>query len=169
MYGFTVPGVIALWSGEGNLPTPEAFARPAVEALLNGETFYTWQRGLPELRAALARYHERHFGRSFDQENFFVTSGGMQAIQTIVQMIAAAGDEIVMPSPAWPNYAGTLRLHGVKPVDEEILTLMDRSALAFQVVMTKADKVSKTEREATLVQVRAALAKHPAGNSFPPA
>ena len=55
--------------------------------------------------------------------------------------------------------------HGVKPVDEEILTLMDRSALAFQVVMTKADKVSKTEREATLVQVRAALAKHPA--AFP--
>ena len=117
MYGFTVPGVIALWSGEGNLPTPEAFARPAAEALLNGETFYTWQRGLPELRAALARYHERHFGRSFDHENFFITSGGMQAIQTIVQMIAAAGDDIVMPSPAWPNYAGTLRLHGVKPVD----------------------------------------------------
>lgn len=117
MYGFTVPGVIALWSGEGNLPTPEAFARPAAEALLNGETFYTWQRGIPELRDALARYHTRHFGRSFDPENFFVTSGGMQAIQTIVQMIAGAGDEIVMPTPAWPNYAGTLRLHGVKPVD----------------------------------------------------
>ena len=55
--------------------------------------------------------------------------------------------------------------HGVKPVDEEILTLMDRSALAFQVVMTKADKVSLAEREATIAQVRAALAKHPA--AFP--
>jgi GTP-binding protein len=52
--------------------------------------------------------------------------------------------------------------HGVKAVDEEILTLLDRSALAFQVVMTKADKVSLAEREATLEQVRGALAKHPA-------
>lgn len=52
--------------------------------------------------------------------------------------------------------------HGVKAVDEEILTLLDRSALAFQVVMTKADKVSLTEREATIEQVRAALTKHPA-------
>lgn len=55
--------------------------------------------------------------------------------------------------------------HGVKAVDEEILTLLDRSALAFQVVMTKADKVSLAEREATIEQVRGALAKHPA--AFP--
>jgi GTP-binding protein len=55
--------------------------------------------------------------------------------------------------------------HGVKDVDEEILTLMDRSALAFQVVMTKADKVPLTVRDANIEQVRAALAKHPA--AFP--
>ncbi len=117
IYGFTVPGVIPLWSGEGNLPTPEAFARPAAEALLGGETFYTWQRGIPELREALARYHERTFGRSFSSANFFVTSGGMQAIQTIVQMIAGEGEEIVIPTPAWPNYAGTLRILGSRPVE----------------------------------------------------
>ncbi len=55
--------------------------------------------------------------------------------------------------------------HGVKDVDEEILTLLDRSALAFQVVMTKADKVSAATRDANIEQVRAALAKHPA--AFP--
>jgi GTP-binding protein len=55
--------------------------------------------------------------------------------------------------------------HGIKDVDQEILALMDRSALAFQVVMTKADKVNKAEREATIAQVRGALAKHPA--AFP--
>ncbi|MBW6506115.1 MAG: ribosome biogenesis GTP-binding protein YihA/YsxC [Rhodobacteraceae bacterium] len=52
--------------------------------------------------------------------------------------------------------------HGVKAVDDEILTLLDRSAVTFQVVLTKADKVSQSEREATIIQVRAALAKHPA-------
>jgi len=52
--------------------------------------------------------------------------------------------------------------HGVKAVDEEILTLLDRSAVTFQVVMTKADKVSKVERDAAIEQVKGALAKHPA-------
>ncbi len=52
--------------------------------------------------------------------------------------------------------------HGVKAVDEEIMKLLDRSAVTFQAVLTKADKVSVAEREATIEQVRAALAKHPA-------
>ncbi len=52
--------------------------------------------------------------------------------------------------------------HGVKAVDEEILTLLDRSALTFQVVLTKVDKISRTEREAVIEQVKGALAKHPA-------
>ncbi len=52
--------------------------------------------------------------------------------------------------------------HGVKAVDEEILTLLDRSAVTFQAVLTKADKVSLAERTATIEQVRAALTRHPA-------
>ena len=52
--------------------------------------------------------------------------------------------------------------HGVKAVDEEILTLLDRSAVAFQAVLTKADKVSTAERDTTIAQVQAALARHPA-------
>ena len=52
--------------------------------------------------------------------------------------------------------------HGAKAVDEEIMTLLDRSAVTFQVVLTKADKVLRAEREKNLDQVRAALAKHPA-------
>jgi len=52
--------------------------------------------------------------------------------------------------------------HGVKAVDEEILTLLDKSAVTFQVVMTKADKVNRETREANIAQVKAALGKHPA-------
>ena len=52
--------------------------------------------------------------------------------------------------------------HGVKAVDEEILTLLDRSAVTFQVVMTKADKVLKADRDAAILQVQGALAKHAA-------
>ena len=50
--------------------------------------------------------------------------------------------------------------HGVKDVDEEILKLMDRSAVAFQVVLTKVDKISLAEKLAVIEQVKAALATH---------
>ncbi|MCP1169006.1 ribosome biogenesis GTP-binding protein YihA/YsxC [Limimaricola litoreus] len=52
--------------------------------------------------------------------------------------------------------------HGAKKVDEEIMTLLDRSAVPFQVVMTKIDKVKKSELEQSLGLTRAALNKHPA-------
>lgn len=55
--------------------------------------------------------------------------------------------------------------HGVKDVDEEILTLLDRSAVTFQAVMTKADKVNRATRDANIAQVMDALKKHPA--AFP--
>ncbi len=52
--------------------------------------------------------------------------------------------------------------HGIKAVDEEILTLLDRSAVTFQVVLTKADKIKASEHDKVLTQVREALRKHPA-------
>ncbi len=52
--------------------------------------------------------------------------------------------------------------HGVKAVDSDILKLLDTSAVGFQVVLTKADKVKEKELDIVLAQVRAALAKHPA-------
>ncbi|MHA6347529.1 ribosome biogenesis GTP-binding protein YihA/YsxC [Roseivivax sp. CAU 1761] len=52
--------------------------------------------------------------------------------------------------------------HGVKPVDEEIMTLLDQSAVPFQTVLTKADKVKEKDRGRILDQVRARLAGHPA-------
>jgi GTP-binding protein len=52
--------------------------------------------------------------------------------------------------------------HGVKPVDEEIMDLLDKSAVPFQVVLTKADKIKQADMPGLLEQVRGALAKHPA-------
>ncbi|MDG1340161.1 MAG: ribosome biogenesis GTP-binding protein YihA/YsxC [Paracoccaceae bacterium] len=52
--------------------------------------------------------------------------------------------------------------HGVKPVDDEIMSLLDSAAVTFQAVLTKADKVKLKERERIMDQVRGALAKHPA-------
>ena len=52
--------------------------------------------------------------------------------------------------------------HGVKAVDDEIMTLLDRAAVTFQCVLTKSDKLRAPEQARVLDQVRQALAKHPA-------
>ncbi len=145
MYGMGRQGLIAFWSGQGNLPTPPEFYAATVESLKQGETFYTWQRGIPELREGLARYHTKHYGRKFDAENFVVTGGGMQAIQNAIQMIAGDGDEVVIPTPAWPNYAGPLRLQGTKPVEVPMLFQnskwsVDLDRLFDAITITTADR-----------------------------
>jgi aspartate/methionine/tyrosine aminotransferase len=114
------PGVIPLWVGEGDLPTPAFISDAATQALQGGETFYTWQRGIPELREALARYYGRHFDHAFAAEEFLVTGGGMQAIQLALQATAGAGDEVIYLAPAWPNFPGAAGVAGATPIPVQL-------------------------------------------------
>ena len=115
-YGRGRPGIIPLWSGEGDLATPDFINAAAMRGLANGETFYTWQGGIPELRQALARYHMRHFGMEFSEAEFLVTVGGMQAIQLALQATVGAGDEAIYLTPAWPNFEAAVAVAGGTPV-----------------------------------------------------
>jgi aspartate/methionine/tyrosine aminotransferase len=116
-YGRSRAGLIPLWAGEGDLPTPAFICEAATRALAAGETFYTWQRGIPPLREALAAYHTRLYGRAFTPEEFYVTGSGMQAIQIVLGMAAGAGDEVVIPTPTWPNAAAAAGILGARPVE----------------------------------------------------
>src|SRR5205085_11531678 len=116
-YGRGRDGLIPLWIGEGDLPTPSFICEAATRALAAGETFYTWQRGIPPLRDALARYHTALYGRAFAPEEFYVTGSGMQAIQIVIAMLAGAGDEIVIPTPTWPNAAAATGIIGGRAVE----------------------------------------------------
>lgn len=115
-HGRTKEGLIPLWVGEGDLSTPGFICAAANRSLENGETFYTAQRGIPELRQALAAYHTEHFNRTFSDEEMFVTGSGMQALQIAINMVAGAGDEVVIPSPIWPNIAAAAQIAGATPV-----------------------------------------------------
>ena len=107
-------GLIPLWVGEGDLPTPDFINQAAIAALNAGETFYTWQRGIPELREALSRYYTRHFSVTLPAEHFYVTGSGMQAIKLAVEAITEPGDEMIYLSPAWPNIVSALELSGAR-------------------------------------------------------
>lgn len=115
-HGFGRSDIIPLWVGEGDLPTPAVICHAATAALERGETFYMPQPGIPELRQALARYHDRVyqgiFGKQFDPGRFFVTGSGMQSIQLAVRLVAGVGEEILVPTPAWPNFSAAVGVAG---------------------------------------------------------
>jgi aspartate/methionine/tyrosine aminotransferase len=141
-YGRGRQGLIPLWVGEGDLPTPPFISEAAKASLDRGETFYTAQRGVPELRAAIAAYMTRVYGArpgggAFSPETFFVSIGGMHAIEIATRLIAGPGDEALIPSPAWPNFVGALEISGARavpvPLDRAQRWSLDPEKLAHAV------------------------------------
>lgn len=109
-YGRERPGLVPLWVGEGDLPTPSFISEAAIRALREGHTFYTYQRGIPALRQALADYLTRHFEIALEPERIIVTGSGMQAIQQTLQTLAGPGDEVVVIAPVWPNIFAAIQM-----------------------------------------------------------
>ena len=105
--------VLAFWFGESDEVTPEAVRRAAADSLLRGETFYSHNLGLPELRAGLAAYLSALHG-PLDVQRIAVTSSGVNALMLSMQMLAGAGDEVVAVVPLWPNLTAQADIMGAR-------------------------------------------------------
>ena len=98
--------VLKFWFGESDEVTPAFIRDAAAVSLQQGETFYSQNLGLPELREAIGAYCTglRCEGAvSIDMERIAVTSGGVNALMLAVQALVDAGDEVVAVTPVWPN------------------------------------------------------------------
>ena len=133
-YGRRRGNVMPLWAGEGDLTTPAFIREAASKSLVDGETFYTWQRGLPELRQALADYTNRLTGQALDAERFCVTGSGMQAIQIALQLVLDPGDNIIIPSPAWPNIVAASGVRQANVIDSAMPFVDGRFVLDMQAI-----------------------------------
>jgi aspartate/methionine/tyrosine aminotransferase len=109
--------VLAFWFGEGDEVTPEFVRQAAIESLQRGETFYSHNLGLPELRQALATHLSGLHG-PLGMERIAVTSGGVSALMIAMQALLEPGDEVVIVTPVWPNLMAQPRILGarLKPV-----------------------------------------------------
>ena len=97
------PDIIPLWFGESDMPTPAFIRDAAKRALDDGRTFYTYVRGLPELREGIARWASRQSGRSIDRERITSPGSAMLCINIVLQCLLWPGDNVVIVSPMWPN------------------------------------------------------------------
>ena len=94
--------VLAFWFGESDEPTPSFVRDAAVASIDSGDTFYSHNLGLPELREALSRYVSG-LHRAVGPDRIAVTSSGVNALMLAMQALAGAGDEVVAVVPVWPN------------------------------------------------------------------
>lgn len=128
----TMDGVLKLYFGESNLPTPEFIKRAAQKAMADGFTFYTENAGLPSLRKALARYYQELHGVELDAVNeFVVTASGVQALHLAIRCLLDPGDEALVLTPAWPNGAANIAMANAVPIEIAQPLVGDRYQIDF--------------------------------------
>jgi aspartate aminotransferase len=104
-------GVLRLYFGESNLPTPDYIKRAAVAAMETGYTFYTENAGLPSLRRAIAENYRRLQGVELDPSGeIVVTASGVQALNVGIRCALDPGDEALVLTPAWPNGSSSIAM-----------------------------------------------------------
>jgi len=107
----TMDGVLRLYFGESNLPTPDYIKQAAVRAMLDGYTFYTENAGLASLRRAIAENYRRLHAVELDPAGeIVVTASGVQALNVGIRSVLDPGDEALVLTPAWPNGSSSVAM-----------------------------------------------------------
>jgi aspartate aminotransferase len=109
------PDAIHLEVGEPGFPTPAHIVEAAARAARDGHTRYTPNAGIVPLREALAAKAGRVNGYAATPEQVVVGAGGVQVLHTVLLALTDPGDEILLPDPAWPDFAQMAHLLGTTP------------------------------------------------------
>ncbi len=97
--------------------TPRHIIEAMYHAALEGHNYYSESQGIPELREAISRKMRSLYNVDVDPRHIVVTNGVAEAINFVVRAVADPGDEILIPSPAYPAYISSPMIYHVKPVE----------------------------------------------------
>ena len=115
----TLDGAISLGVGEPDFVTPWKVRAAAISSIQKGYTQYTGNRGLPKLLDAISRYLSERFSLEYSPDQILVTVGGSEAIDLALRACVEAGDEILIPDPAYVSYAPLVTMSDGTPVAVE--------------------------------------------------
>ena len=116
----TMKDAISLGVGEPDFVTPYHIRNAAINSILDGETQYTGNRGLPELLREIAYYLESRCGVSYNPDHeILVTVGASEAIDIALRAIISPGDEVLVPEPSYVSYSPSVIFAGGTPVGVE--------------------------------------------------
>ena len=103
--------ILAFWVGEPDEPTPEFIRKAGMDSIAAGETFYTHNLGIPEIREALKVYLGG-LHKGFQSQDVVVTSAGVNALMLATQLLVEPGERVVEVVPLWPNLQEIPRILG---------------------------------------------------------
>ncbi|MHA7733170.1 aminotransferase class I/II-fold pyridoxal phosphate-dependent enzyme [Nitrosopumilus sp. S6] len=95
---------------------PDNVKQALINAINNGENYYSTSEGLLELRQEIAK-KENAKGLSISADEILVTNGVSEGLDMVISSIVEEGDEVLLPGPYYPPYASYVRLHGGVPVE----------------------------------------------------
>ena len=133
----TMDEVISLGIGEPDFTTPRPIIDAGIRALERGETHYTSNSGIMELRQGIAEHLEKLYGVKYDPVNeIIITVGVSEALYLTFSAILEPGDEVIIPTPCFVSYQAEVELACGKPV--EIFTNMEDGFQPDPAVIEKA-------------------------------
>ena len=113
----SIEGVISLGVGEPDFATPWHISEQAIFSLEKGNTMYTSNLGMPELRQELSRYLKDNYNLAYDPDGeLLITVGVSEGLDLIMRAILDPGDEVIMPDPSYVSYNACVTLAGGTPV-----------------------------------------------------
>lgn len=113
----TMPGAISLGVGEPDFVTPYHIRNAAINSILDGETQYTSNWGLLELRQEIALYMKSRYQLTYDPaREVLVTVGASEGIDLALRILVSPGDEVLVPQPSYVSYAPGVVFAGGTPV-----------------------------------------------------
>lgn len=108
--------VIILGAGEPDFDTPDTVKRAAWKAIQRGDTKYTALDGTPELKQAIREKFRRENGLDYAADEITVATGAKQVLFNAMMATLNAGDEVIIPTPAWTSYSDIVTIAEGKPV-----------------------------------------------------
>jgi len=109
----TMKDVISLGIGEPDFCTPDPILQAGIQSLQRGETHYTSNYGIIELRRALSAHIERLYGVHYDPDSeIIITVGGSEALNLAAIALVDPGDEVIIPTPCFVSYQAAVILAG---------------------------------------------------------
>jgi aspartate/methionine/tyrosine aminotransferase len=126
-------GVLKLYFGESNVPTPDFIKEAAEKAMRDGFTFYTSNAGIPSLREALADYYGKLHGVELDPSTeICITASGVQALNVGIRNVLDPGDEGLVLTPNWPNGSAIIQMSNAVPREVPYVFANGRYAVDFE-------------------------------------
>ncbi len=142
----TMKDVISLGIGEPDFVTPEPILKAGIASLQRGETQYTSNSGILELRQSLSKHLQKLYDVSYDAEELLVTVGVSEALYLALTAILDPGDEVIVPEPCFVAYTPEVIFAGGKPI-----TVATTVADQFQVAASAIEAAITSRTKAILI------------------